>query len=945
MIVILLVIVPEEQEKDHEYDQEHEYETASDEGVAAVSGRLACRWIVPSSGRSGGKFLCAFHDFLSPSSMFRKFLLVGGALCALALAGLRAATSIPFPQAASDLKADPAARFGTLPNGLRYVIRPNHEPKDRASFRLLVEAGSLFEKQDQRGLAHFLEHMAFNGSTHYAPGTLVEFFQRMGMSFGGDTNASTSFDRTLYLLELPEIKESTLAEGLKVFADYIGGLLLTEKEIDRERGVILSEKRTRDSVAYRTWISEFEFLLGDTLFPQRVPIGEQAVIEQATRERFVDFYNTWYRPDRMAVVIVGDIDPAAMEKQLVAALGHIAPRAKAAAPPSYGKIADVHGVRVHFHGEPEAPATTVGISVITPYAFEPDTTAKRLRELPRDLAIAMLDRRLSILAKKEHSTFTSGRTSADEAFNFFREASIELTCKPTQWAAALGTADQELRRALEHGFQPAELKEAVANFTNALEQAEKTAATRRSPALADEIASSLTDKTVFTTPADDLALFAPALAKVTPDDCLTALRAAWNAPHRYVLVSGNAEIGQPAKASPTATASAQQAPSPASQSSAEAQILAAYEAAHAVPVQPPEKLAGGAWAYTDFGPAGTIAQREQIKDLDITLVTFANGVRLNLKKTDFEANRIRVSTRIGTGQLTEPKNQPGLAFFSSGTFSAGGLGRHSFDDLQRLLAGKTVGLGFRVGTDALSFGATTNREDLLLQLQLIAAYITDPGYRPEALRQAHKNMEQLYTGLAHRPDGPLKTEVPRLLANGDPRFGLPPKEIALARTQEESKAWLTPQLKSGPIEIALVGDLDVEATILAVGKTLGTLPVRAPRPVLTAERQVNFPAKPFVKDYTVPTEIPKGVVMLYWPTADTDDIHRTRRLALLGEVFSDRLRLKVRQELGGAYSPRCRQCAERHLRRLRLHAGQRDGRSRQSRGNRHCGRRHRQRPQ
>src|SRR3954462_6142133 len=171
-------------------------------------------------------------------------------------ATLRAA--VPFPQETSDLKADPSVRFGTLPNGLRYAVMPNREPQGRASMRLFVNVGSLNENEDQRGLAHFLEHMAFNGSSHYPPGTLVEFFQRMGMSFGGDTNASTSFDHTVYLLELPDVKPATVAEGLQVFSDYAGGLLLEPKEIDKERGIILSEKRTRDSVGFRTFVAQFE---------------------------------------------------------------------------------------------------------------------------------------------------------------------------------------------------------------------------------------------------------------------------------------------------------------------------------------------------------------------------------------------------------------------------------------------------------------------------------------------------------------------------------------------------------------------------------------------------------------------------------------------------------------------------------------------------------------
>src|SRR4051812_5972938 len=252
-------------------------------------------------------------------------------LLALALAFLVGPVSaaIPFPQETSDLKMDPTAKFGTLPNGMRYVVRANKEPKERASFRLLVEAGAVHEKDDQQGLAHFLEHMAFNGSEHYAPGTLIEFFQRMGMNFGGDTNASTWFTRTLYLLELPDTKAATLNEGMKVFSDYAGSLLLKPEEIDKERGIILSEKRTRDSVGYRTSVAMRNFMLDGTAFQKRDVIGTDAVLKTAGRDRFVDFYNAWYRPEVMSVVIIGDIDAKAVVKQLTEAFSPLQPRAPA----------------------------------------------------------------------------------------------------------------------------------------------------------------------------------------------------------------------------------------------------------------------------------------------------------------------------------------------------------------------------------------------------------------------------------------------------------------------------------------------------------------------------------------------------------------------------------------------------------------------------------------
>jgi zinc protease len=793
------------------------------------------------------------------------------------------AAAIPFPHESSDLKMDPAATFGTLPNGMRYVVRANKEPKERASLRLLVEAGAVHEADDQQGLAHFLEHMAFNGSKHFPPSSLIEFFQRMGMNFGGDTNASTWYTRTLYLLELPDTKEGTLQEGLKVFRDYTDGLLLKLEEIEKERGIILSEKRTRDSVGYRTMMAKQRFLLRGTMFAKRDVIGTDDVLKQAGRDRFADFYDAWYRPEAMSVVIVGDIDVNAVVKQLTDAFSSVQARGPARPQPDLGKVHAFQGINPFYHYEAEAPDTNVMITTITPYAKEPDTAANRVKYLPRSIAHQMINRRLSILAKKEGAPFKSGGAGAGESYNFYRQSIMSLTCRGDQWSDALAVADQELRRALEHGFQKPEMQEVIANFRNSLEQAVKTASTRRSDGIADEIADTLLERDVWTTPQDDLALYGPALEKITVEDCLAALRSAWSANHRIVMVIGNAKIGEASQAT--------------------AAIQSAFEKSQAVAVAPPEAMSEAKWAYTNFGAAGKVAKRQHVADLDITLLEFENGVRLNLKKTDFEANRIRMTVRLGNGQLTEPRDKPGLSSYLSWTYTEGGLGKHSVDELRRILAGKTVGAGFGAGADAFIINGSTNREDLLLQLQLVTARITDPGFRPEAARQAKKSLEDMYLSFEHTASGPFTLEVARLIASGDSRFGLPPKDEMLKRNLDEVKAWVLPELAKGAIEMAIVGDFDVDATIAAVAQTLGALPKRDPKPALPEAKVVKFPAQPFARDFQIDTEIPKGVVALYWPTTDGRDIHRARRLTMLSEVFNDRLRLKVREELGDAYSP------------------------------------------
>src|SRR5688572_14391512 len=313
-------------------------------------------------------------------------------LLALCLAPL-ALLAADFPHQTSDLPVDPAIQWGKLDNGLKYALLKNAEPKGRVSARLVIRVGSVYETENQRGIAHFLEHMAFNGSTHFPAADVIEFFQRLGMNFGGDTNASTGFDRTIYQLELPDTKPETLRESLTYFADVAGGLLLDPKEIEKERGIILSEKRARDSVGLRTAVAEMEFLVPNTVFPQRLPIGTEEVIRAADQARFREFYDAWYRPERMCLVLVGDLESKDVEPLIREILGPLAARGPSLPEPSLGSVTAPRTVEGRLHTEMEAGSTNVSLGLVTPYAFEADNAANRLKYLPRSLALSMLNRR------------------------------------------------------------------------------------------------------------------------------------------------------------------------------------------------------------------------------------------------------------------------------------------------------------------------------------------------------------------------------------------------------------------------------------------------------------------------------------------------------------------------------------------------------------------------
>lgn len=779
-----------------------------------------------------------------------------------------------------ELAPDPAVKTGRLKNGVRYAVFANAVPQGRASLRLAVRVGSLNETEEERGVAHFLEHLAFNGSRHFPSGMVPEYLQRLGMGIGVDANAATSYDRTVYQLELPDTKLETFARALTLFADIADGLSLTAESVEKERDIILSEARARDSTEMRARLDEMIFLLPQSRIAHREPIGLAQIISTVPRARIKAFYDAWYRPENLVVVAVGDFSPAEVESQLQATLANLQARAPARPVPDLGQVMAARREAAHFLFDAEASAVSLSISTVAPDLFEPDTAASRVKGLPQELALAVLNRRLAVLAQKQSSPFLSAQISIDTLFDSVRIASISANADPLRWPIALAAIEQELRRALEHGFHRGEMEEAMEDWRSHFEQTIAGASTWHSRGIADRLVDAILDEKVLTRPAADLALFEQALARITPEGCLGALREAWRSPAaRQIFVTGNLKLAQP-----------------------EAAILTAYRTSQFAHVSPWAEPTQNIFAYTDFGEPGEVIATRRLDDLDTTLVEFKNGVRLNLKRTDFEAGRIRVSVRVGGGRLTEPHNEAGLAPLAMTVMAQSGLRKHNAEDLKRLLVGKAVEVDFSVDDDAFMFSGATRQADLLLQLQLSSALLTDAGYRPGVVRHFREEMKQFYTNMKHDVDAPLLMDAARLLANGDPRFGVPDEATVLSRTADEVKAWLAPQFASGPIEIAMVGDLDIQAAIAATARTFGALPERAPKPAYEAERKVTYPEPPVTRSYTVDTAIDRGWVQVVWAATDGLDVQRSRGLNVLSAVLKDRLRMTLREDLGDTYS-------------------------------------------
>lgn len=785
----------------------------------------------------------------------------------------------------SDLTPDPAIVCGRLDNGFRYLLMENKHPQDRVSVHLYIRAGSLNETDAQQGLAHFLEHMLFNGSTHFAPGELVRYFQSIGMQFGNDANAHTGFDETVYDIVLPTGDEENLQKGLLVMQDYAMGALLLEEEIKRESGVILAEMRARDSAAYRTFKASMQFEYPDFLVSRRLPIGKAEIIRNADQTLLKGFYDTWYRPDNMVLVMVGDFKIPVAQALIESQFKSLTSRAPKAAPPDLGTI-DHNGLKVFYHHEPETGGTTVSIEVVRAYQQPADDLSQRRREILAEMADRIVQNRLDTLQKQPEAPYTDAAVGSGVYLNHIRYAEIAADCSAQHWQRTATVLEMELRRARRFGFTEAELARVKKGLNNMLDKSVKEAPTRNSTQLARSMIRQLSKGRVIQSPVQVRALLAPIIESATAADLHQAFLDNWPDDHRLVLVTGNVDLKNDSSKPPTS------------------QIRGTFLRAAAAPVHPPESAPMATFPYLPTpDQTGVIDSVETIKDLGITRVRFANGIRLNLKPTDFKTNEVLANLSFGSGQSQEPADQPGLSLLAEATINESGLGALNSNELERALAGTSTSVDFSIMEGYFNYFAKSVSGEMELLFQLLYAHLKDPGIRNDAMQLARERLRQDYQSLSRSIGGMLRIKGLRLLAGGDTRFGIPSPQDLEAIDLNHIRSWITPALASAPLELSIVGDFDQNQVVELARLYLGTLPDRSGQ--MSQGSRTDLPHVPAGSSdhIEVDTKIDNAMVVVAWPTEDFWNIRRTRRLSVLADIFSERLRERIREKLGASYSP------------------------------------------
>ena len=798
---------------------------------------------------------------------------------AASVADANAVAGIPeWGIASPDMSSDPDVLFGVLPNGMRYALQRNGNPAGEAAIRFNVEVGSREETDAENGAAHFVEHMAFNGTTNIPEGDLLPMLERLGLAFGADTNAETSLDYTTYKLALPNTDEETVDTALTVIREMAGELTIAPEAVERERGILLSEAQVRNEPGRRRAADYFSTALPNSRLGERINADVER-IRNISADDLRAFYDAYYRPERATLVIVGDFDVATMQQKIESTFADW--QGEGDARDLYtNEITGADEPAISNFVDPSIPEI-IELQRISPWTPTVNTIAAQRDEVLRAIAAVAVSNRIAALSRAADAP-TLGAQAADQPlFRSARSFGLLIVAKDGQWRDTLLLAEQELRRAQQYGFSPAEIAEAKANIETALQNAVAQAAGRPSAALADALVTASLNDAVVTAPAADLAMYRAIEPSITAEAASEAFRTAWQGGPSVVHVATK----QPVEGG-------------------EAGIAAALSESAAVAVAAPVEAEAVDFAYDEWGAPGSVVSDETVEDLGIRTVRFANGLQLNLKATDFEPGKIGFSLRVGDGTSAFSADEPGLKEMLAIAFGVDGLEAHDPDQLRRVLAGKAVSLGLDASNGALVAGGTTTPGDLKLQLDLLAARLTATAWRPETQAQWAGIAPILAKNIRSAPVQVFATAFNATLADDDSRLGLTEASRLTEVSLDDLRAAVEPQLAEGPLALGLVGDFDPEAAIAAVAATLGTLPQRAVRTeAVQGAAPVSFVADRSVRTLTHAGEADQGAVSLSWPTDDSTDLEDDITRDVLAAAMGLRLTERLREELGATYSP------------------------------------------
>ncbi len=808
--------------------------------------------------------------------------------CAGAVQVLAAQSGQPAPPSAAPaaefvpdatIPFDPAVTTGTLPNGLKYYVRRNSRPEKRILMQLAVKAGSVDETEKQLGLAHFLEHMGFNGTKRFKPGELIAALESSGSRLGPHVNAQTGFDETIYMFQLPTDRPEIVEKGMQALADFAAGMTLDPKEIDKERGVVLEEWRGGLGAGSRLRDQQIPVLFYQSKYAERLPIGKPEILKSFPPSELRAFYTKWYRPDRMAVVAVGDMEPAAMEALIKREFSPLA-KPTTAPPDRNYPVPLPPDVLVKMATDPEA--TQSSVSIVRKRPSQPqDKVRDYRRSLVNSLAYQMLNERFDELSRKPDAPFLGAGAYGGSLSPTVDSFTLSAGVQDGKIVPGLAALEVEANRVERHGFLAGELERArkwmLASYDRAYAERDKT----ESGSYVQEYINNFLEGEPSPGIAYEHKLVQGLVPTIDAAEVANAAKAAFSDASRVILgVSPQkADLAVPS----------------------DGDLKGAVASADSVAVTPWADTASSAALLERTPDPGKIVNRREIPELGVTVVTFSNGVEAWLKPTDFKNDQVMFSLVASGGTSLATPEKYVEAQLATGQVELSGAGGHRAIDLPKLTAGKLASASPFIGTSSHGLQGSSTPAHVETALQLLYLKFTAPGDDPEAFALIKRQLQAAVVNRSSSPSAMFNDKV----AEVDTMKHYTSQPLTVERIAALERAAMVSFYKerfanAADFTFFIVGTFKTDDVLPLVGRYVGSLPSTGTAASRYRDLGITFPSANERVKVEKGREPKSDTVISFFADPPLEENEQTRVEAAT-EVLEIALRDILREELGETY--------------------------------------------
>jgi zinc protease len=769
---------------------------------------------------------------------------------------------------------------GKLPNGLTYYIRKNTKPENKVELRLAIKAGSILETDDQQGLAHFTEHMAFNGSKHFKKNELISFLQSIGVEFGADLNAYTGFDETVYILPIPTDKPDNLEQGFLALEDWASTVAFETTDIDKERGIVLEESRSGKGANDRMNKVIFPKLFEGSMYANRLPIGKEPILKSFKPESIKSFYRDWYRPDLMAVIAVGDIDPAQVEAMIVKHFGHLQ-NPKSEKPREYAAVPSRQKSEGLVVTDKEATNHILQIY----YSYKPvkaEATVEDYRSsIVKGLFNTMLNLRLQELTQRADPPYLYGASSLSGLVRGYEVYSSFAVVSKAGVEPAIKSLIEENERARKFGFTASELDRIKKSFTRNLERAYNERDKTESENHADEYIRNFLEDEPIPGIENEFAYFKQFSESITLEEINAyAAKTIPGQATKLVILNG------PEKSEfkmPTGD-----------------ELLALVEKAGTGELKAYEEKTLETSLMAAPSPAKIVGEKRNY-DLDYTELTFANQVKVILKSTDFKNDQVLLSgTRLGGQSVFENKDQHNAAY-SASIVSQMGLKNLTPLDIRKMLAGKSVSVAPRLSMYSEGVSGQCGSADIETMLQLTHLYFTANRKDPELFASFVSKQQAALQNVMSNPQAVYQDSIQKVLFNNHPRSARVPRveDFNTVTIDRSTEIFHERFGNAAGFTFCIVGSFDMAKMKELVASYLGTLP--SGNSIAGLKDLGIRPVKGVVKKEVRKGTEEKSIVTLIFPGEAVYSTAENMKLQALLDILNIKMIETLREDMSGVY--------------------------------------------